>query len=499
MKLLYSASIVASLLLSATFSPAATRPHYGGTLRLQSRDMVATLENVWQSPITVLQQQLTYLLFDRLTRVDDAGNSQTSLAMSWTKDPQQRVWEFQVRSSATFSDGSPVTARDIASSISKAAPQWKVSASGQTVTIEAETPTPHLAELVALPEFSVTKLDSDQKAMGSGVFRIDTFQPTRRIVLAANDDYWGGRPYLDKVEITLGGSVREELINRRLDLDDVVDLSLDQARTIGYGAQHNPALLPNQRLAISQPADLYALLFFRAGEDRSSTNQTNHLTDDARIREAIALTLDRDAISRVLLQKEGEAASSLLPQWMTGYSFLFDAPPDVDRARKLRNEAVRSGPVSILLAYDAGDNVARAIAERIAVNAREANITLQVFGEKNLMIASAANTGAEVMLVRLPLADGSPTAALWDLVKRAEAGHAAISQIESVSGAESALSAERSALEGFQLVPIVDVPQIYWLNVRVRDWTTGPSGGWHLQDTWVESERPAASPTAILR
>lgn len=499
MKLQYSASIVTSIVLAAALSAAAgTRPHYGSTLRLQSRDIVTTLDNVWESPNTVLQQQLVYLLFDRLTRVNDAGNPEPALALSWKADAQQRVWEFQIRNGATFSDGSAVTAQDIASSIAKTSPQWKVAANGQSVTIEAESATPHLAELVSLPEFSVTKLDADQKVMGSGTFRIETFQPARRIVLAANDDYWGGRPYLDKIEITMGGSVREQLINHRLDLDDVVELSLDQARTIGYGPQQSSAGIPTQRLIVSQPADLYALVFFRAPADQSSSGQTKHLTDDGRIREAVALTLDRNAISRVLLQKEAESASSLLPQWMAGYSFLFDTQPDIDRARRLRNEAVRNGPVSIPLAYDASDNVARVIAERIAVNAREANITLQVFGEKNLMLASAANTGAEVMLVRLPMANSSITCALWDLELRIGGGHSAISQIESVSGAEAALSAERSALEGFRVIPVADVPQIYWLNTRVRDWTTGPHGGWHLQGTWVEGDRPSGSP-AMLR
>src|SRR5439155_18675399 len=134
-----------------------------------------------------------------------------------------------------------------------------------------------------------------------------------------------------------------------------------------------------------------------------SVDAAKTFTDDARIREAIALTIDRTAISRVLLQKQAEAAPSLLPQWMTGYNFLFTSQPDIERARKLRNEAVRNGAVSISLAYDVGDNVSRAIAERIAVNAREANITLQTFGEKNLTLDSASNTSAQAVLVRMPL------------------------------------------------------------------------------------------------
>ena len=72
-------------------------------------------------------------------------------------------------------------------------------------------------------------------------------------------------------------------------------------------------------------------------------------------------------------------------------------------------------------------------------------------------------------------------------------------QIEAASSPDSVYSAEKVSLEGFRIVPIAHVPQIYWLNPRVRDWVTPSAGGWHLQDVWVEGERPASSPAATLR
>lgn len=500
MKLRSLLSIAVSLSLFAHAAFAGTRPHYGGTLRVQSRDTVTSIDGIWTQPNTVLRQQLSYLLFDRLTTVDDHGAPLPSLAVSWKTDGQQRIWEFQLRKDATFSNGPTLTAADVINAISKAAPQWKVTAQTDRVTIEAESATPHLPEILALPEFSITKTDTDGSILGSGPFRIDTFQAARRIVLTANDDYWGGRPYLDRVEITMGGSVREELINRRLDVDDVAELSLDQARTIGFGAQSSAAGIGAQRLVVSQASDLYALVFFRAPATAAPlTSPTKAPTDDPRIREAIALTIDRTAISRVLLQKQAEAATALLPQWMTGYEFLFSTPPDLESARKLRADAFRNTPVSIPLAYDAGDNVARAIAERIAVNAHEANITLQTFGEKNLTLDSAINTGAQAVLVGLPLSSSAPVAALIDLDMRSGLPPSIISQAAASANLEALYAAERAALEGFRIIPVAHVPQIYWLNPRVRDWTIPSNGGWRLQDVWVEGERPVSSPAAILR
>src|SRR5260221_5243556 len=174
------------------------------------------MEGARTSPNTILRQQVCSLWSDRLSVVDDLGKAHPSLA-TWSGDSQQRIWEFELRPGVFFANGARLTSADVALAVSKAAPQWKVSTQKEsTVVIDTGTPTPNLPELLALPEFSITKPDIDGSVLGTGPFRVETFQPARRIVLIANDDYWGGRPYLDKVEIMMGGSVREELINRHL-------------------------------------------------------------------------------------------------------------------------------------------------------------------------------------------------------------------------------------------------------------------------------------------
>lgn len=502
MKRLSSISTAAiSLALLSSVAFAGTRPRYGGTLRIESRDSVTSIDNLWVAPDSVLAQQLTRLLFDRLVDVDAAGRVRPSLAVSWQADAQQRVWEFELRPGVTLSDGSELTPQRVVAALSKVSPRWKIAvANTHSIIIETEGASADLPGLLSLPEYSIVVVEDDKTVLGSGPFRVETFQAARRIVLAANDDYWGGRPYLDRVEVAMGGSMREQLISRRLDVDDVAELSLDQARTIGYGSAGGPGGLATQRMSTSQASDLYALVFFRAGAaPPPPTAGGRNATDDARVREAIALTIDRTAISRILLQRQAEAAGSLLPQWLTGYGFLFPAQTDLERARKLRSDAIRNAVVSIPVAYDSGDNVARAIAERIVVNARELNITLQVFGEKNLTLRTAGNTGAQAVLVRLPLGSEVPSVALADLMLRAEAKDPGSVVKQSGPGAESEFASEREALQDFRVVPLVHVPQVYWLSPRVHDWATPPAGGWQLQDVWLENERPAVTPTAVMR
>src|SRR4051812_39341191 len=148
MKLRSLLSIAVSLSLFANPALAGTRPHYGGTLHVQSRDAVTSIDGMWTQPNTVLRQQLSYLLFDRLTTVDDHATPQPSLATSWKTDAQQRVWKIQPRKDAAFSNGSILTAADVANAVSKSAPQWKVTAEADRVIIETDLATPHLPELL---------------------------------------------------------------------------------------------------------------------------------------------------------------------------------------------------------------------------------------------------------------------------------------------------------------------------------------------------------------
>ena len=49
--------------------------------------------------------------------------------------------------------------------------------------------------------------------------------------------------------------------------------------------------------------------------------------------ESLWLALDRDTMANVLLQREAQPADSFLPQWLSGYAFLFESPMSSQRAR----------------------------------------------------------------------------------------------------------------------------------------------------------------------
>jgi len=184
-----------------------------------------------------------------------------------------------------------------------------------------------------------------------------------------------------------------------------------------------------------------------------------------RVRQALALAIDRPAIHNVLLQKQGEVSGALLPQWLSGYAFLFPTARDLGKARALAASAA-SSPLSF--AWDKQNPLLRPIAERIVVNAAEAGITLR----------PATGPQADVRLVMLRIASDDPAEALRLLGGKP------------VADSSKMYDAERDLIDSRHLVPLFQLPVVYGLAPTVNAWTTGPTGNWRLEDVWLESPKP---------
>jgi peptide/nickel transport system substrate-binding protein len=454
------------LLLLTSSASAETRPHYGGTLRVQMRVAPQSLD-----PAAAGQDasfaQIAPLIFDTLVRLDANGRPLPSLATSWEQESENR-WRVTLRPGARFSDGTGLATAVVAQSLHQANPEWNLRATGDAVVIESEQPLPNLPAVLALSRNSII-LRLDGKPLGTGPFRITDFQPGRRLTLAALEDGWHERPFVDSIDIQFGRGTREQMIDLELGRADLVEVAPDQlARVMQAG----------RRVSASDPVELLALRF-------SHSN-----VRDPRVRQALALALDRESIFNVLLQRHGEPAAGLLPHWITGYSFLFPASPQVARARQLRTEARHAA--ALTLVYDAGDPLSRLVAERIALNAADAGITLKT-------LPSSQNiTVPDVELVRVRLASTDPGVALAEL---ARTDRLALSALDSGGpplsapgfGADRVGPSDvyRATLAGLQdhwAVPLAYLPAAYAISPRVRNWTRTRDGGWNLDNLWLAAE-----------
>ena len=446
----------ASLLLALCPAAAATRPRYGGTLRVALSASPTSLDPVQQSVFpTSTQEQLATLMFDRLVELDQQGMPRPNLAISWQHDSDSRRWLFHLQSGVLLHNGSPLRPHLVVMSLSASNPNWRVRLQGDDVVVESGNPIPNLLAELGCARNSIVVHTEAGAVVGTGPFRVSAWEAGKRLVLAANDDYWGGRPFLDSIEITFARSQRDQALDLQLGRADVVELPPDQVRR---------AQQEGVRVAVSAPAELIALAF----SDKPSVKEPA-------LREAISLSIDRAAIQSTLLQKQGEAAASLLPQWVSGYSFLFPVTGELERARQLRRD-LGSTP-SLTLAYDWNDPLARAIAERVSVNARDIGIAIQPYGE-NLAVRGA---NADLRVVRIPLASSDAAATLSAL--SAATGRQSVMPTASP---EDLYATDRALRSDFRLVPITYVPQAWALAARVRNWVTPRQGGWRLADVWLE-------------
>jgi ABC-type transport system substrate-binding protein len=278
-------------------------------------------------------------------------------------------------------------------------------------------------------------------------FNIVTWEGGHRAVFAADENAAGGRPFVDSVEIQLARPLRDQSIDLELGKTDIVELGPNEIRR----------QQPGRKTWQSQPVRVMALVFSRRVED-------------VRVREALALAVDRSAILTVLLQRQGEISGALLPQWLSGYAFLFPALFDLPRARML---AAGARPLSLSVA-DAG---LRAIADRIALNARDAGLTVNVV---------AQNSAADIRLVETRIAVAEPSRALAGL-----AAAFGLSEPPRADTPDALYAAEHNLLEGFRVVPLFHLPDVYGAGPRVKG-SPGITklGEWRFGDLWIESLHP---------
>ncbi|HYX54508.1 MAG TPA: ABC transporter substrate-binding protein [Candidatus Limnocylindrales bacterium] len=479
MKVSRLASLAAVSLVLAFTAQASSRPRYGGTAHVVLRDRVNTLDPLGEEDHPATRDRMMALVFEGLTSMDAEGRLRPGLATWWQSDANKRVWHFHLRL-AQFHDGSALTASDAVASLQRSMSEWKITATDrQTISIDATAPAPHLPELLALPRFAIAKKTPENTLFGTGPYKFSEWQPGERLVLTTNDDYWGGRPFPDAIEFQMGVPLRDQLLERQLGPYAAAELTVDQVRSLEQSSQN---------VMISRQSDLFAIVFLQT-DDASATRGRKPV--DPRIREALANTVNRNAITNVILQKRAAAASGLLPQWLTGYESLFPANSNIDRAKELRSETAALIIIPpIALAYDASEPTSKLLAERIALDAREAGIVVQPFGEAHVGNKQARSSlNADAVLVRLPLASTEPSIAL--AARMDEMGllpeHAAFNV--RADQPEQLFDLESKTLQSFRVIPIAHASQAVWLSPVTHNWQLSPTGTWQLDQLWVEGAR----------
>jgi peptide/nickel transport system substrate-binding protein len=421
---------ISSLLISLALpSIARTRPHYGGTLRVEMEG----------DPLQRLDGLARRLVLDGLIATDTDGSSRPALAVEWKSESDDHHWQFQLRPGVHFHDGTPLTATTVVDSLNaicgSGCPWTAVHAVGSAVVFTSDSPLPNLPYLLASDQYRIALTQSMSTSpaptlIGTGPF-IFTQQNNGPLILNANDNSWQGRPFIDKIEIYGHKSIHDQWLDLSVGRADLTEVPAEQIRQAR-----------EQRLTVltSSSTDLLALAV-----------ADNGVLGDPTLRSSIALAIDRTSLSNVIFQKQGEITASLLPASLTGYSFLFSTDRDVNKAHELRGGLT---PAQLTLAAEGGATMQLA-GQRIALNLHEAGFNVQVV---------AASQHADMTLLRRTLETREPQPALELLLR--EVGVQSTVLENTPAGL---YRVEREFLDTHTLIPLLYLPRAYAVGGRVRE------------------------------
>jgi peptide/nickel transport system substrate-binding protein len=291
------------------------------------------------------------MLYSRLVRENAAGRISPDLAESWQPDASATAWTFKLRPGVTFHNGKPLTSRDVAYTIrqvvdpelgSPGASVLTIVAMDKLATPDDQTIVFHLTQPHAdfpllllhyscyiIPEGSAATIGTS--GIGSGPFKLETFAPEGKTVVVANDSYWAGPPLVARVEI-VGIADSEGRASALLaDQTDFEIVAFEQADLV----KRNPS---------------YTLQEVPGGDWLTLVMRTDAAPfDDARVRLAMKLVVDRPAMVKTVLQGFGRVAGDH-PVWPGDQYYLaVSRSQDVAKAKALLAEAGHPGGLDVTL------------------------------------------------------------------------------------------------------------------------------------------------------
>jgi peptide/nickel transport system substrate-binding protein len=313
------------VLLLAPGSASAQQP--GGVLRVGHRDSPATMSPLEEVTISAIAPMMAVfnnlVLFDQQVPQNTMRSIVPDLATAWSWSPDGTQLTFRLREGVRWHDGQPFTAKDVectwnmllGTSAAKLRlnprRSWywnvdRVTADGDyATTFHLKQPQPALLALLASgysPVYSchVPPQEMRQHPIGTGPFRFVAYKPNESIRLIRNPDYWKpARPYLDGIEwriIPNRSTALLTFVAGQLDMTFPYEVTVPLLKDIAAQA---PEAVCEQR-----PRGVSSTLI---------VNREAPPFNNADLRRAMALTLDRRAFIDVLSGGEGDIGAAMLP------------------------------------------------------------------------------------------------------------------------------------------------------------------------------------------
>ena len=234
----------ASVLAAATVLGAAAASAQGGVLQVAAPEEILNLDP--QGAYTLVPSTVTAMqhIYDPLLTYK-GEEPVPMLATSWSQtDP--RTWEFKLREGVKFHNGEDFTADDVVASLDRLRKQGNSLAKNYRTVESVEAVDPHTVRIVTkepfgallqalsitliAPASELAQLDESGaneggiNFSGTGPFKLNRLIPGQRILMSANEDYWGGAPKVEGLTFVM---IPETAARMTALLNGEVDFSWD--------------------------------------------------------------------------------------------------------------------------------------------------------------------------------------------------------------------------------------------------------------------------------
>jgi peptide/nickel transport system substrate-binding protein len=317
-------------------------------------------------------------VYDTLVTPDENLEFVGQLAEDWDVSEDQLTWTFTLREGVTFHDGTPLTADDVVYSYRRiideelanafrfATVEEVIAEDDRTVVLQLSEPTPNLLSnigafkgMAILPEGAGDDLDLATEANGTGPFMLETVAPDR-IVITANPEYWGDGPFVGEVVYRFISEPTTAMTELRA------------------GDVHFTDNVPPHQVEELEGADDIVL-----GREPSvdywymTMNFDVEPFGDDRVRQAVALALDRQAIAEAAHFDAATVNQTAIPEASFWYHEYAPFERDLDEASRLLEDAGATGITMGLMVTDEFPQTID-VAQVIAANLDEVGIDVDI-------------------------------------------------------------------------------------------------------------------------
>lgn len=321
---------------------------------------------------------LAHQIYEGLLHRDMAGQIVPGLATEWGPTEDPNVWQFKLRQGVKFHDGADMNAEDVVFSFERAqmpdsdmkellASVTKIEAvDDHTVNIHTNGPNPilpsNLTNLFVMDKGwseanNVTKPQDFEggeetfavrNANGTGAYMVESREPDSKTVLKQNPDYWGKGQFPLEVTEIVYTPIQNAATRVAALLSGEVDFIQDvPVQDLGRVAEADG-------LAVrTAPQNRVIFLGMNVGDADLTKDDVDGKNPfaDKRVRQAMNMAINRDAIKKVVMREQSQPAGMISPPFVNGWTASFDAVPatDVEKAKALMAEAGYGDGFSIQL------------------------------------------------------------------------------------------------------------------------------------------------------